>query len=85
MYLCTLVINYVTVGVDYGELDMREYVVKFPAGTTCSEFDIPIIDNELSEEDKTFRIVLLSESLPFGTGFGSINSVEVVIEDDDRE
>ena len=71
---------------DYGTPGVTQYVVEFPAGTTCSQVEIPIINNNVSEDyNKSFRIVILSDSLPFGIGFGDDSSTDVTIKDDDSE
>ena len=59
--------------------------MSFPAGTSCSSFDIPIIDDIASEEDETFRVTIVDMSLPFGTRLGDNITADVVIEDNDSE
>ena len=61
------------------------YLVTFPAGTNCSSFDIPIINDALSEDDESFSVTILEMSLPFGTRLGDSNMTEVVIVDNDSE
>ena len=67
---------------DYGDFDTTQYIVIFPAGTSCSSFDIPIIDDIESEDDETF---IVDMSLPFGTRLGDNITADVVIEDNDSE
>ena len=61
------------------------YLVTFPAGTNCSSFDIPIINDTLSEDDESFSVTILEMSLPFGTRLGDSDMTEVVIVDNDSE
>ena len=72
-------------GFDYGDNDTTQYIITFPAGTSCSSFDIPIIDDDTSEDDETFRVTIVDMSLPFGTRLGDNITADVVIEDNDSE
>ena len=56
--------------------------VTFPVGVTCASFDIPLIDDVLSEGDETFNIVILEESLPFGVTLDDANTTVTIIEND---
>ena len=72
-------------GIDYGDNDTTQYIVTFPAGTSCSSFNIPIIDDLDSEDNETFSVTIVDMSLPFGTRLGDNITTEVVIEDNDSE
>ena len=58
--------------------------VTFPVGVTCAPFDIPIIDDTLSEGNETFDIVILEDSLPFGVVFDDADksTTVTIIEND---
>ena len=77
--------GYLAGGIDYGDNDTTPYNVTFPAGTSCSSFDIPILDDDTSEDDEIFRVTIMDMSLPFGTILGDDITADVVIEDDDSE
>ena len=66
-------------GVDYGVKTPLN--VTFPAGATCASFDVTIINDELSEKDEQFDIVIMKNSLPFGVTAG--DKTTVTIEDND--
>ena len=70
---------------DYGEFDTTQYIVTFPAGTSCSSLNIPINDDRELEDDETFSVTIVDMSLPFGTRLGDNLTAEVVIEDNDSE
>ena len=71
---------------DYGGADdNRRYEVIFPAGTNCSSFIIPIIDDDYSEGDENFTIRIMEESLPFGIELGENTAQDVKIIDNDSE
>ena len=76
---------YLSGAIDYGDTDTTHYNVTFPAGTSCSSLDIPIIDDEDSEDDEIFRVTIVDMSLPFGTRLGDNITADVVIEDNDGE
>ena len=78
-------IGYFAGGFDYGDNDTTQYIVTFPNGTSCSSFDIPIINDTDSEDDETFRITIVNMSLPFGTRLGDDITADVVIVDNDSE
>ena len=65
--------------------DGRQHEVIFPAGTNCSSFEIPIIDDGVSEQDDFFTIKIVEESLPFGITLGSNAMYDVMIIDNDSE
>ena len=83
--MCTMNVNLFSGAIDYGDFDTTQYIVTFPAGTSCSSLDIPIIDDLESEDDETFRITIVDMSLPFGTKLGDDITADVVIEDNDSE
>ena len=56
--------------------------VTFPVGVTCASFDIPLIDDTLSEGNETFNIVILEESLPFGVTRDDATTTVTIIEND---
>ena len=66
-------------GVDYSVKTPLN--VTFPAGATCASFDVIIINDELSEKDEQFDIVIMKNSLPFGVTAG--DKTTVTIEDND--
>ena len=71
---------------DYGaEGDGRRHEVIFPAGTSCSSFEIPINDDAISEKDEAFTIKIVEESLPFGVTLGGNAKTDVMIIDNDSE
>ena len=77
--------GYLAGAIDYGDFDATQYIVTFPAGTSCSSFNISIRNDIESEEDETFRVTIVDMSLPFGTRLGDNITAEVVIEDNDSE
>ena len=64
--------------------DGRRHEVIFPAGTNYSSFEISIINDGVSEQDESFNIKIVDESLPFGVTLGS-NATDVMIIDSDSE
>jgi len=48
-------------GVDYGS---GPYSVAFPAGATTMSFDVPIINNNICDGDRTFDLDIDQSSLP---------------------
>ena len=83
--MCTMNVVNLSEAIDYGEFDTTQYIVTFPAGTSCSSFDIPIYNDTASEDDETFRVTIVDMSLPFGTRLGDNITADVVIEDNDSE
>ena len=57
--------------------------ITFPIGVTCAPFDIPIMDDMLSEDNETFNIVIMEESLPFGIILDDPDNTTVTIVDND--
>ena len=78
---------YVGEGVDYSEARKKIYVVTFPAGAICSTFDIPINDDDESENDEMFMMAIMPNSLPFGVELSDTDhtKADVVIVDNDSE
>ena len=72
-------------GVDHSSKDEEEYKVTFPAGVTCSSFDIPITDDEKSEGDEQFTITIMEESLSYGGALGENTAATATIIDNDSE
>ena len=60
-------------------------MVEFAAGMTSASFDIPIIDNNLSESNKNFTVAIVSSSLPNRVSVGDQDQAVVIIADDDGE
>ena len=69
-------------GVDY-DYARRELNITFPAGVNCSRFNVPIINDELSEKDETFYIIIMDKSLPYGVTIGDHGKTKVTILDND--
>ena len=66
---------------DYGS---GPYTVTFPAGITRVPFDIPIINDTISEGNEDFILTINPTSLPpTGVSVGSPDQVTVIIRDDD--
>ena len=73
-------------GVDYGEGNITQYLVTFPAGINCSSFHIPIINDTRSEGDEEFSIAIMKQSLPFGVELDNDSkAADVLIVDNDSE
>ena len=60
-----------------------QLTITFPAGVNCSSFEVPIINDELSESDETFDIIIMDESLPYGVTLGDHSKTTVTIRDND--
>ena len=57
--------------------------ITFPAGTTCAPFDIPIVDDILSEANETFTVSIINSSLPFGLKLeGPDNAILTIVDND---
>ena len=77
--------GYLVGAIHYGN-DNTTYNVTFPNGTTCSSFNISIIDDDMElRGDRSFRVTIVDMSLPFGTRLGDNITTEVVIVDNDSE
>ena len=57
--------------------------ITFPAGVTCHTFEVDIINDRLSEDDETFHIIIMNESLPYGVSIGDHGRTTVAIQDND--
>ena len=83
-----LVPSYILIplGYDYdlgGNVSNVTINVTFPAGTTCAPFDIPIVDDILSEANETFTVSIMNSSLPFGIHLeGPDNAVLTIVDND---
>ena len=69
-------------GVDYDNRRLRSNIT-FLSGVICASFDVPIINDELSEIDETFDIKITRDSLPFGVILGDHDRTTVTIDDND--
>ena len=78
-YSCVNSLDLLGGGIDYGVKTPLN--VTFPAGATCASFDVTIINDELSEKDEQFEIIIMKNSLPFGVIVGG--KATVTIEDND--
>ena len=67
---------------DYGS---GPYNVTFPAGTIRVPFNVPIINDTISEANETFTLTIDPSSLPTGSTVGTPGSAVVTIIDDDRK
>ena len=61
------------------------YSVTFPANVTLQLVDITICDDSVLEEDETFSLTIVSNSIPDNVTNGSPDSVTVTIVDNDRK
>jgi len=77
-YACDVLIT--GTGVDYAS---GPYPVLFPAGTTMASFNIPIVNDDVSENNEQFTITIDPSSLPTGVSSGSTGASIVTILDDD--
>jgi len=68
-------------GVDY---DFGPSTVTFPAGVTSISFDVPIIDDNILEDDETFNIIL-STSLSDRISIGTPSQAIITIQGNDRK
>ncbi|XP_065919803.1 sodium/calcium exchanger 3-like isoform X2 [Dysidea avara] len=69
-------------GVDY---DSGTYNVTFSAGSTAATFTIPITNDSTTEQDETFKLRILEDSLPtcaFIFHFASSSKVTIVDDDE---
>ena len=72
-------------GVDHSMENVEWYNITFPAGVTCSSFNIPIKDDKKSEGDEQFTITIMEESLPYGVTLGENTTATATIIDNDSE
>ena len=61
------------------------YSVTFPASVTLQFVDIMICDDNVLEEDETFSLTIVSNSIPDNVTNGSPDNVTVTIVDNDRK
>lgn len=59
------------------------YTVIFPAGMTRVPFDVPIIDDDILENDEDFDVIINTGSLPDNVRRGSTSRATVTIVNDD--
>ena len=64
---------------------MGLYNVTFPANVTVGVIDIPICDDVVLEEDESFNVSIVSQSLVDNVTIGSVGEATVIIVDDDRK
>ena len=62
---------------------MGLYNVTFPANVTVGVIDIPVCDDVVLEEDESFNVSIVSQSLVDNVTIGSIDEAMVIIGDDD--
>ena len=61
------------------------YNVTFPANVTIGVIDIPVCDDIVLEEDESFNISIVAQSLVDNVTIGSVDQATVIIVDDDRK
>jgi len=66
--------------VDYGP---GPYDVRIPAGDTSVTFDVPIVDDDILENDEDFDLTIVRGSLPDGVTRGNPGTSTVTIINDD--
>ena len=64
---------------------MGLYNVTFPANVTVGVIDIPVCDDVVLEEDESFNVSIVSQSLVDNVTIGSVGEATVIIVDDDRK
>ena len=64
---------------------MGLYNVTLPANVAVSVIDIPICDDVVLEEDESFNISIVSQSLVDNVTIGTVDEATVIIVDDDRK
>ena len=67
-------------GIDYNS---GPYTVTFPAGVTSVVIDISITDDDTSENEEDFTLIIDTSSLPTRVNTGRLVQSRVVIVDDD--
>jgi len=72
--------NIITGDVDY---DSGPYAVTFPAGMTSVRFDVPIINDNIVENDEYLILNIMRRTLPNGVTHGNNDQATVTILDDD--
>ena len=61
------------------------YIVTFPAGVTIVIFDVPIIDDMISEDVENFMLTINQISLPTDVSRGTLVKATVNIVDNERK
>ena len=61
------------------------YNVTFSANVTVGVIDIPVCDDIVLEEDESFNISIIAQSLVDNVTIGSVDQATVIIVDDDRK
>ena len=61
------------------------YNITFPANVTVGVIDIPVCDDIVLEEDESFNISIVAQSLVDNVTIGSVDQATVIIVDDDRK
>ena len=65
------------------DYDDGPHRITFPAGTTIVYLNIPIIDDNIVEDDENFTLTINSSSLPTNIVIGNVNEITVTIANDD--
>ena len=65
------------------DYDSGPYIVTFPVGVTSAQFNIPITDDNIFEENETFEVSIDSFSLPSGVTIGDNGQFTMTIMDND--
>lgn len=58
------------------------YRVPIPAGLTRVRFSIPIVDNNVPEDNETFQLTIIPGSLPDGFTRSGDRAIVTIIDDD---
>ena len=61
------------------------YNVTIPAGHTSVSFDVPIIDDNILEDNENFSLVIIPESLPNLLSHGNPSMATMIIVNDDSK
>ena len=67
------------------DYDSGPYTVTFPVGMTIASFNVPIIDDNILEDDEQFDLTIISSSLPDGFTVDNPSQAMVTITDNDSE
>ena len=55
------------------------YNVTFPAGTATASFDVPIVNDNILEDDETFTLAIVTGSLPSRVSRGDLRQARITI------
>ena len=68
-----------------GDVDYTSgpYIVTFPAGMITASFNIPILDDNVLENDEQFQLSIIFNSLPDRVTISDPSQTTVTIRDDD--